>query len=157
MRKQHFVVVAAALVLGTAVFVSAQNKPVSSRTPIVVYKTPTCGCCGMWVEHMRQNGFQPEVHDVSAAEVRAVSQKAGLKDEGTSCHTAKVGNYIIEGHVPASDVQRMLKEKPAIAGIAAPGMPVGSPGMEMGGRTEKYNVASFTKDGATKVFSTHGK
>ncbi len=97
------------------------------------------------------------MHDVPAAEVRAVSQKAGLKDEGTSCHTAKVGSYIVEGHVPASDVQRMLKEKPAIAGIAAPGMPVGSPGLEMGGRTEKYNVVSFTKDGATKVYSTHGK
>ncbi len=157
MRKQSIIIAAAALALGTAAFVSAQTKPVSSRTPIVVYKTPTCGFCGMWVEHMRQNGFQPEVHDVSAAEVRAVSQKAGLKDEGTSCHTAKVGSYIVEGHVPASDVQRMLKEKPAIAGIAAPGMPVGSPGMEMGGRTEKYNVVSFTKDGATKVYSTHGK
>src|SRR5919106_5447706 len=93
----------------------AQQKPVSSRTPIVVYKTPTCGCCAMWVEHMRQNGFQPEVHDVSASQVRAVSKAAGLKDEGTSCHTAKVGNFIVEGHVPAADVQRMLKEKPAIA------------------------------------------
>lgn len=157
MRKQSFVIVAAAAALGTAAFVSAQPKPVSSRTPIVVYKTPTCGCCGMWVEHMRQNGFQPEVHDVSAAQVRAVSKAAGLSEEGTSCHTAKVGNYIVEGHVPAADVQRMLKEKPAIAGIAAPGMPVGSPGMEMGGRTERYDVVSFSKDGKTKVFATHGK
>lgn len=157
MRKPLLMMLSAALALGAAAFVSAQTKPVSSRIPIVVYKTATCGCCGMWVEHMRQNGFQPEVHDVSAAEVRAVSAKAGLKDEGTSCHTAKVGNYIVEGHVPASDVHRMLKEKAPIAGIAAPGMPIGSPGMEMGGRTEKYNVVSFTKDGATKVFSTHGK
>ena len=157
MRKQSFVIVAAAAALGTAAFVSAQPKPVSSRTPIVVYKTPTCGCCGMWVEHMRQNGFQPEVHDVSAAQVRAVSKTAGLSEEGTSCHTAKVGSYIVEGHVPAGDVQRMLKEKPAIAGIAAPGMPIGSPGMEMGGRTERYDVMAFIKDGRTKVFATHGK
>src|SRR5688572_13354399 len=157
MRKQSFVIVAAAAALGTAAFVAAQPKPVSSRTPIVVYKTPTCGCCGMWVEHMRQNGFQPEVHDVSAAQVRAVSKAAGLSEEGTSCHTAKIGSYIVEGHVPASDVHRMLKEKPAIAGIAAPGMPVGSPGMEMGGRTERYDVVAFTKDGKTKVYSTHGK
>jgi hypothetical protein len=87
--------------------------------------------------------------------VRAVSQAAGLKDEGTSCHTAKVGNYIVEGHVPAADVQRMLKEKPAIAGIAAPGMPVGSPGMEMGGRKDPYNVIAFTKDGKATVFAKH--
>jgi hypothetical protein len=145
----------------TVVFVAAnlvalaQQKPVSSRTPIVVYKTPTCGCCAMWVEHMRQNGFQPEVHDVSAAQVRAVSQAAGLRDEGTSCHTAKVGNFIVEGHVPAADVQRMLKEKPAIAGIAAPGMPIGSPGMEMGDRKQPYNVIAFTKDGKSTVFSKH--
>ena len=133
----------------------AQQKPVSSRTPIVVYKTSTCGCCALWVEHMRENGFAPEVHDVSAAQVRAVSQSAGLSDEGASCHTAKVGAYIVEGHVPASDVQRMLKEKPAIAGIAAPGMPMGSPGMEQGGRKEAYDVISFTKAGKTSVFAKH--
>ena len=142
---------------GSLGLVVAQQKPVSSRTPIVVYKTPTCGCCAMWVEHMRQNGFQPEVHDVSAAQVRAISKAAGLADEGASCHTSKVGNYIVEGHVPASDVHRMLKEKPAISGIAAPGMPIGSPGMEMGGRTQRYDVVSFTKDGKTAVFATHGK
>ena len=156
MSTKTFVSVVGALAIGAAAIVTAQQKPVSSRTPIVVYKTATCGCCGMWVEHMRQNGFQPEVHDVTASQVRAVSKAAGLADEGTSCHTAKVGNYIVEGHVPAADVHRMLKEKPAIAGIAAPGMPIGSPGMEMGGRTEKYDVVSFTKDGKTKVFATHG-
>ena len=157
MSNRTFAAIVGAIAVAGAAFASAQQKPVSSRTPIVVYKTPTCGCCGMWVEHMRQNGFQPEVHDVSAAQVRAVSKAAGLSEEGTSCHTAKVGNYIVEGHVPAADVQRMLKEKPAIAGIAAPGMPVGSPGMEMGGRTERYDVVSFTKDGKTKVYATHGK
>jgi hypothetical protein len=156
MRIQRFVIGLSAVVFVAALGVAtAQQKPVSSRTPIVVYKTPTCGCCGMWVEHMRQNGFQPEVHDVSAAEVRAVSKAAGLSEEGASCHTAKVGNYIVEGHVPAGDVQRMLKEKPAIAGIAAPGMPVGSPGMEMGGRKDAYDVISFTKAGKTAVFAKH--
>ena len=157
MSTRTFAALVGALAMASAAFVAAQPKPVSSRTPIVVYKTPTCGCCAMWVEHMRQNGFQPEVHDVSAAQVRAVSKAAGLSDEGSSCHTAKVGNFIVEGHVPAADVQRMLKEKPAIAGIAAPGMPIGSPGMEMGGRTQRYDVVAFTKDGKTKVFSTHGK
>ena len=157
MNRKTFASLTAAITIVGAGFAAAQQKPVSSRTPIVVYKTPTCGCCSMWVEHIRQNGFQPEVHDVSAAQVRAVSKAAGLSEEGTSCHTAKVGSYIVEGHVPASDVQRMLKEKPAIAGIAAPGMPVGSPGMEMGGRTDRYDVMSFTKDGKTRVYATHGK
>jgi hypothetical protein len=155
MRKRVLAVITAVVAVGGFSVVWAQQKAVSSRTPIVVYKTPTCGCCAMWVEHMRQNGFQPEVHDVSASQVRAVSQAAGLKDEGTSCHTAKVGNFIVEGHVPAADVQRMLKERPAIAGIAAPGMPVGSPGMEMGGRKDPYNVIAFTKDGKSTVFAKH--
>lgn len=156
MSIRTFLSVAGALAIGAAAVVGAQPKPVSSRTPIVVYKTATCGCCAMWVEHMRQNGFQPQVHDVSPDEVRAVSKAAGLHEEGTSCHTAKVGNYIVEGHVPAADVHRMLKDKPAIAGIAAPGMPIGSPGMEMGGRTEPYNVVAFTKDGKISVFAKHG-
>jgi hypothetical protein len=156
MRLSRFTLAIAAIAIAAlGIGAAAQPKPVSSRTPIVVYKTPTCGCCALWVEHMRQNGFQPEVHDVSAAQVRAVSQAAGLKDEGTSCHTAKVGSYIVEGHVPASDVQRMLKDKPAIAGIAAPGMPMGSPGMEQGGAKEAYDVVAFTKDGKTSVYAKH--
>jgi len=155
MRNRTFAAIVGVLAIAGTALVMAQSKPVSSRTPIVVYKTATCGCCALWVEHMRQNGFQPEVHDVSAAQVRAVSQSAGLADAGASCHTAKVGNYIVEGHVPASDVQRMLKEKPAIAGIAAPGMPMGSPGMEQGGRKEAYDVISFTKAGKTAVFAKH--
>src|SRR5918993_3550113 len=89
MSKKTFAALVGALAMASAGFVAAQPKPVSSRTPIVVYKTPTCGCCAMWVEHMRQNGFQAEVHDVSAAQVRAVSKNVGLSDEGSSCHTAK--------------------------------------------------------------------
>lgn len=155
MPNKTFAAVVGVLAIAGAALVVAQQKPVSSRTPIVVYKTATCGCCSLWVEHMRQNGFQPEVHDVSAAQVRAVSRSAGLADDGASCHTTKVGNYIVEGHVPASDVKRLLKEKPAIAGIAAPGMPLGSPGMEQGGRKEAYDVISFTKAGKTAVFAKH--
>ena len=153
------IAIAAIAIAGLAYGAAAQQKtPAAGALPkMTVYKTSTCGCCKLWVDHMRTNGFDVQAMDVSAADVRGISKAAGLKDEGTSCHTAKIGNYIVEGHVPAADVQRMLKEKPAIAGIAAPGMPVGSPGMEMGGRTERYDVVSFTKDGKTKVFSTHGK
>ena len=152
--------IAASLLVASAIGigVSAQHKAgaAPAATKVVVYKTPTCGCCSLWVEHMRKNGFQVEAHDVSAAQVRAVSESAGLAEGLTSCHTAKVGNYIVEGHVPAADIQRMLKEKPAIAGITAAGMPMGSPGMEQGGRSEPYNVVAFTKAGKTSVFAKHG-
>jgi hypothetical protein len=103
---------------------------------------------------MQKNGFEVEAKDVSSDAVRAVSRAAGLKDDDTSCHTAKVGNYVVEGHVPAEDIKRMLKEQPAIAGIAAPGMPQGSPGMEQGSK-EPYDVVSFTKDGKTAVYAKH--
>ena len=155
MKIRHFALSASVVALAGLGVAYAQIKPVSARTTAVVYKTASCGCCSMWVEHLKANGFQVETKDVSADEVRAVSKAAGLKDEGTSCHTAKIGNYIVEGHVPASDIQKMLAEKPAIAGIAAPGMPMGSPGMEQGGAKDAYNVIAFTKDGKTSVFAKH--
>jgi hypothetical protein len=141
-------------VLGIAIATSAQTKAPATSTKMVVYKTASCGCCKMWVDYMKKNGFDVEAKDVSSDEVRAVSKAAGLKEDGTSCHTAKVGNYIVEGHVPAEDIQRMLKEQPAIAGIAAPGMPQGSPGMEQGSK-EPYDVITFTKDGKTAVYAKH--
>ena len=154
--RQTTMAVSAMAIAAFGLGVAAQPKPVSSRSNVaVVYKTPTCGCCSLWVEHLKKNGFQVEVNDVSAAQVRSVSQSAGLSEDNTSCHTAKIGGYIVEGHVPAADIQRMLKEKPAIAGIAAPGMPMGSPGMEQGGRTEAYDVLAFTKDGKSSVFAKH--
>jgi hypothetical protein len=96
-----------------------------------------------------------EANNVSDAQLVAIGRQAGVTDELASCHTAKVGNYVVEGHVPASDIQRMLKEKPSIAGIAVPGMPMGSPGMEQGARKEPYNVMAFTKDGKKTVFAKH--
>ena len=145
--------------LSTAVLslgVAAQQKPAAAPAAekITVYKTSSCGCCKLWVDHLKASGFDVQAMDVSSADVRAVSKAAGLKEEDTSCHTAKVGNYTVEGHVPAADIKRMLKEKPAIAGIAAPGMPQGSPGMEQGSK-EPYDVMAFTKDGKTTVYSKH--
>ena len=96
-------------------------------TPVEVWKTPTCGCCEDWVKHMRDNGFAVTTHDVS--DTGPIRRNAGMADHG-SCHTAVVGGYAIEGHVPASDVRRLLLEKPEAAGLAAPGMPLGSPGMD---------------------------
>lgn len=155
MSTKRIAGIAGAFVILAAGIVAAQTKPVSSRPSAMVYKTSTCGCCKLWVDHLRANGFTVEAKDVSSTEVRAVSKAAGLPDNGVSCHTAKIGNYVVEGHVPAADIQRMLKEKPAIAGIAAPGMPMGSPGMEQGGMKEPYDVVAFTKDGKMTVYSKH--
>lgn len=140
---------------GLGLGAAAQQKPAAAPAQkVTVYKTSSCGCCRLWVDHLKANGFDVQSMDVSAEQVRSVSKAAGLKDDDVSCHTAKVGNYIVEGHVPADDIKRMLKEKPAIAGIAAPGMPQGSPGMEQG-RKEAYDVVAFTKDGKTTVYAKH--
>ena len=96
-----------------------------------------------------------EANNLGDAQLRAIGMTAGVTDDLASCHTAKVGGYTVEGHVPAADIQRLLKEKPAIAGIAAPGMPMGSPGMEQGGRKDPYDVIAFTKDGKRSVFAKH--
>ena len=96
-----------------------------------------------------------EANDVPDAQLSAIGRQAGVTANLASCHTAKVGNYVVEGHVPAADIHRMLKEKPAIAGIAVPGMPMGSPGMEQGGRKDPYDVVAFTKDGKTTVYAKH--
>lgn len=128
----------------------------AAATVIQVYKSPTCGCCKNWVDHVRAAGFVAEVTDLPEEELQARKAKLGVGPRLASCHTAIVNGYVVEGHVPAADIQRMLREKPAIAGIAAPGMPVGSPGMEVpGGRKDKYDVVSFTKSGVTKVFASH--
>ena len=157
MRMKTFVSGMSAIVFaGATLGLSAQQKPAATPAPkVTVYKTSTCGCCRLWVDHMKSNGFDVQAMDVSAADVRAVSKAAGLPENGSSCHTAKIGNYVVEGHVPASDIQRMLKDKPAIAGIAAPGMPMGSPGMEQGGAKEAYDVMAFTKDGKMTVYAKH--
>ena len=105
--------------------------------------------------HLQAHGFQVEANNVDPAQLTAIGRQAGVTDELASCHTAKVGGYVVEGHVPAEDIQKLLKEKPAIAGIAVPGMPIGSPGMEQGNRKEPFNTIAFTKDGKKTVFAKH--
>lgn len=118
------------------------------------YRSPTCGCCGHWVEHMQEAGFQ--IDDRVTEDMDAVKQELGVPTEMASCHTAVVGGYVIEGHVPAADVQRLLAERPDVAGIAAPGMPIGSPGMETGDTVQPYTVYSFTEAADVAVFQEHG-
>ena len=139
---------ALALTLGSAM-VFARQAP--ERTSITIYKTPTCGCCGKWVSHMQANGFDTTVVDVQ--DTSPMRAKAGVPPGLGSCHTAFVGGYAVEGHAPADIVHKMLKEKPAIAGIAVPGMPMGSPGME-GPSSQSYNIVAFDKQGKTTVFAS---
>ena len=120
---------------------------------INVVKTASCGCCAKWVEHMRKAGHQLKVTNVE--DVTPTARKLGVPDDLRSCHTSFVGGYAIEGHVPAADIARLLKEKPKAAGIAVPGMVAGSPGMETGGSHPPYNVILFTKDGKKRVFAKH--
>jgi hypothetical protein len=123
-----------------------------------VYKSPTCGCCAKWVEHVRAGGFTVKVTDLSDEALASMKEKHGIPRTAQSCHTALVNGYVVEGHVPVAEVQRLLKEKPTATGIAVGGMPIGSPGMEVPGqRPHTYNVVTFDKAGAVKVFSTQNK
>lgn len=132
---------------------TAALEQVAQASELTVFRSPTCGCCGKWVEHMRSFGFQ--IEDNITEDVDVIAQQYGLPDQLRSCHTTIANGYIIEGHIPAVDVARLLKEAPKIAGIAVPGMPVGSPGMESGDYVEPYSVLSFTEAGDTAVFAEH--
>lgn len=134
----------------------AMQMDASSET-LVVYKTESCGCCEKWVDHMEQAGFETEVHNVSQEEMSAMKTANGIGRDLASCHTAQIAGYLVEGHVPAEDLQRLLKEKPAdVKGIAVPGMPIGSPGMEMEGKpADEYEVVTFDEAGEQTVYAYH--
>jgi hypothetical protein len=125
----------------------------SFATEVTVYKSPTCGCCKEWVKHLQANGFSVTTHDVT--DIIPYKTANGVPAALGSCHTAKVGGYVIEGHVPASDIKRLLKERPPVRGLAVPGMPVGSPGMEQGGHKDRYDVLTFDKQGNTAVYARY--
>ncbi len=119
---------------------------------ITVYRSPSCGCCKAWATHLEQNGFT--VKQVELDDLSEIKAQAGITQRLASCHTALIGRYAIEGHVPAADIKRLMAEKPAVAGLTAPGMPNGSPGMETG-RKDPYDVLAFTRDGRTTVWASH--
>jgi len=127
----------------------------AAHPTIIVNKTPTCGCCGLWVKHLQAAGFAVEVHDFE--NLGPIKERVGVPFGMGSCHTAEVGGYFIEGHVPADDIKRLLREKPAAKGLTVPGMPAGSPGMEVpSGRVDRYDVLLVDQAGKTSVFATHG-
>ncbi len=140
-----------AVISAIVVFVLSQN--VNAEPEMTVYKSPTCGCCGKWITHMEENGFK--IKAVDLLEMNIVKEKYGINRKLASCHTAVIDGYFVEGHVPAVDVQRLLSEKPDVLGISVPGMPVGSPGMEMGERVDHYSVIAIGKDGVAEVFSQY--
>jgi hypothetical protein len=120
---------------------------------VTVYKSPTCGCCTEWVAHVQRHGFS--VKTVDLADLRPIKVRHGVPAALESCHTALVEGYVVEGHVPADLIERLLRERPRVVGVAVPGMPVGSPGMEVpGGRADRYQVLTFDRSGKTAVFAT---
>ena len=124
----------------------------AQATTVQVWKDPNCGCCQLWVEHLQASGFKVEVRDVGNTAAR---KRLGMPEVLGSCHTATVGGYVVEGHVPAVDIHRLLKERPVALGLSVPGMPIGSPGMdgpEYKGRKDAYDVLLVQKDGSSKSF-----
>jgi hypothetical protein len=146
--------VVAALFLSVAV-AAQTSKPAPTME---VYKSPTCGCCSKWVDHVREAGITVKVTDLSDEALASLKDKHGIPRTAQSCHTGLIAGYVVEGHVPVAEVHRMLKERPTVSGIAVGGMPIGSPGMEVPGRpAQTYNVVTFDKQGALKVYSTQNK
>lgn len=137
----------AVLLLGLSGMLQAQ----ASET-VDVYKSPYCGCCGKWAEHLRKAGFEVRTHEVT--DIPGTRKQLGMPEQLGSCHTAKVAGYVIEGHVPAADIQRLLKEKPKAIGLAVPSMPPGSPGME-GPKPMPYNTLLVKNSSDTEVFAKH--
>ncbi len=150
MNRRHALLALCAVPLASVTRMAAAAAP-----RIVVNKTPTCGCCGLWVTHVEKAGFVAEVRDMD--DLGAVKQRVGIPYGMGSCHTAEVEGYFIEGHVPAEDIKRLLREKPDAKGLTVPGMPAGSPGMEVAsGKVTRYEVLLVGRDGSTSVYATHG-
>lgn len=151
MQRRTLIQTAAVMATGALVWpVAAQTKP-----QVEVWKSPACGCCKDWVAHMEANGFSVKTYETGNNAVRA---RLGLPQELGSCHTALVNGYVVEGHVPARDVKRLLAERPKALGLSVPGMPVGAPGMDgpaYGGRKDHYDVLLVEAGGKTRVYQTY--
>lgn len=147
-RRNFFSLAAGALAIATVPALAAGTLP-----PVEVFKNPSCGCCGAWVDYLKAAGFDVKVTMVDDTAV--ARRKYGLPDKFGSCHTAVVAGYVVEGHVPASDIKKLLAMKPVAVGLAVPGMPAGSPGMETGSRKDPYHVLLVDRQGRERVFSSY--
>lgn len=152
MKRTLFALAAAALILGGLLW-TASASPAEALPKVTVFKSPTCNCCYKWIGHLEEAGFEVDAREV--ADLAPIKDKLGVPGKLASCHTAVVDGYVVEGHVPADDVKRLLQERPEVKGIAVPGMPTGSPGMEVPGRAaQPYDVIAFGDD-AEYVFAEH--
>ena len=145
MRLHLRSLVVVALLGGASVW--AQTLPI-----VDIYKSPSCDCCGKWIAYMKKNGFSVAIHDVD--NVPASRRKLGIPEKYGSCHSSKIGNYVVEGHVPAADIKRLLKEKPKALGLAVPSMPPGSPGMDIP-HSPPYETLLVQVDGSSRVYAKH--
>lgn len=136
-----------------ASIIASASAASAQQSQMTVYKSATCGCCKVWVEHMSKHGFSAKVNDID--DLGAIKQRVGVPYGMGSCHTAEVGGYFVEGHVPAEQVLRLLKEKPDAKGLTVPGMPIGSPGMEQGDAQQPYEVHLVHQDGTTSVYARY--
>lgn len=132
---------------------AAEVATTAAPIEIDVYRSPSCGCCGKWIKHLQENNFI--VKDFVTNDVQAIKDKYGVGENMASCHTALVNGYVVEGHVPAADIIKLITDKPSVVGISVPGMPVGTPGMDMGGRKDAYSVVSFDKDQNYQVVNSY--
>lgn len=150
MRKPLITSAVALFLLGAAPSFAVENS-----SSIEVWKSPSCGCCNGWIKHLKQAGYTVTANNTASGILAKIKRDAGLNPNMQSCHTGKVAGYVIEGHVPAEDVARLLAEKPDAIGLTVPGMPLGSPGMDVGPDKEPYEVLLVKKDGTTEVFAKH--
>ncbi|KIC36921.1 DUF411 domain-containing protein [Leisingera sp. ANG-M7] len=149
MHRRSLLLAAAALPLASLPGFAA------AAETIRIMKSPSCGCCTAWADHLAAAGFQTEVRNVADEDLWAMKDRLGVSGDLSSCHTAMAGPYVIEGHVPAGDIQRLLAEQPKALGLSVPGMPIGSPGMEMGDEREAFDTLLILADGTTEVFASH--
>lgn len=152
-RKRKILIGVLVVGLATVGMIAIWPTPSSAGPELIVYKDPNCGCCGHWIDHVKTAGFRVAVRNRS--DLSKIKQQFGIGPGLMSCHTAVVEGYAVEGHVPADLIQRLLAERPAVTGIAVPGMPAGSPGME-GLVREQYDVVTFDRAGVTRIYATRG-
>ena len=152
MNRRQVVMMLLGIAAAAGTVAAQSTRGATNKPHLVVYKSPTCGCCVKWVEHVNAAGFTSETTNLP--DVSPIKARYGVPAQLASCHTSLVGGYVIEGHVPAEDIRRLLRERPAVVGLAAPGMPAGSPGMDVP-NSPPFQVLSFDKQGRTKVFATH--
>jgi hypothetical protein len=143
--------------IGAMAVANCPTSVLASDDTLIVNRSESCGCCGAWVERMNLAGFKTEVNFVNNETLGSIKLQLGISSELSSCHTATIGSYFVEGHVPAEDIRRLLFEKPKALGLSVPGMPIGSPGMEMGSNKEPFETLLVFEDGKTQVFNKHAQ